>query len=329
MISIPDFSFSHPYYLLFLELVPVMLILYFRNYRKQRSVIQISSLGGFRTYKKTFRQKLIHLPFILRVIGISFIIIAMADPKTVSYDLVRDSSPTESIILIDISQNSLAKDLSPNRLGSLKISLDHYLDSHLGNSYGIVTLGRQTNTLVPITDDIQTLKNSIENLEPEFCDPINLSQGLELGLEGFEDSQSKHKQILIFLSGNPNISEPFFDEALKIKQKGISIYPTILASEGFALYPVSSLRPNRFTLQVIQVDEKPLLDIAAISGGSLFRSRNNTELDQNFLKVNDEIEKIQTKKNPNYSGILPFAILASFLLILEILLRYTYLKSLP
>jgi hypothetical protein len=95
------------------------------------------------------------------------------------------------------------------------------------------------------------------------------------------------------------------------------------------LYPVSSLRPNRFTLQVIQVDEKPLLDIAAISGGSLFRSRNNTELDQNFLKVNDEIEKIQTKKNPNYSGILPFAILASFLLILEILLRYTYLKSLP
>ncbi len=329
MISFPDFTFTHPYLLLLLELVPIMLIFYFRNYRRQRSIIQISSFSGFQNYRKTFRQKLIHLPFILRLSGVSCLIIAMADPKTVRYDLARDPSPTESVILIDISQNVLARDFLPSRFSTLKTALDHFLDTHIGQSYGIVTMGSNVITRVPITDDIQTLKRSLENLAPEFSGAPNLQQGIETSLLNFEGSVTQHKQILLFLAGNPSIMHPYYSQIPLCKKMGVSIYPLIIASEGIIPYPMVRNGNQFYTNQIIDIHEKPLIGIALLTKGFLFRARNNAELDQNFLKLSDVLERVKTKKNPSYSGILPFAWMAAIFWLLEILAKYTFLKSLP
>jgi len=328
MDSSPDFTFSHPYLLLLLEIIPVLLIFYFRNYRRSRSIIQISSFSGFVQYRKTLRQKLIHLPFIFRILSLFCLIVAMADPKMIQYNLTRDTSPSESILLVDISQNSLAKDFNPNRLNSLKLALDHFLDSHLGQSFGLVTMGNEVVTRVPITEDTQTLKNALDDLNPEFTASTNLSEGLETSLLNFEESVADHKQVIIFLSGNPS-SRNLLNPALEAKKFGISLHPFVLASEGFALSPVYYNQGIHYINQVINIREKPLRDLAAVSGGTYFRSGSNSELDQNFLKLNDVLEKLKTKKDPNYTGILPFAWMAAIFLILEIILRYTLFKSLP
>ncbi len=329
MISLPDFTYTHPYLLLLLNLLPVMSIFYFRNYRRQRSIIQISSYSGFANYKKTFRQKLIHLPFILRMVGIGFLVIAMADPKSVRYDMLPDTASTETILLIDNSVNVLAKDFHPNRLNSLKASLDHFLDNHLEQSFGIVIMGKLATTLVPITQDIQALKKSLEDIEPDFSHTPNLSLGLQTALENFEESRAKNKTIILFLSGNPAERDPFFNQINLSKKLGISIYPFLMSSEGFASMPQVQNGKIGFSRKVIDIDEKPLLDMATVSGGFMYRSRTNVELDRNFLKLSDVLERIRTKKSPSYNGILPFALLAACLLMLEILFRYTFLKSLP
>jgi|GEM_PF-847405 len=324
-----DFSFSHPYVLLLLEIIPVMFLYYFQYYRKQRSIIQISTLAGFKNYEKTFRQKLIHLPFILRCLAIFSLIIAMADPKTVKYQLAKDPNPGETVFLMDISQNSLAKDFLPNRIISLKRVLDHYLDSHPNTSFGIVTMGKQINTLVPITGDIQTLKKNLDELETENCSGIHLEEGLKAAADNFIGSESHHKQIFIFLSSNIYSQNPTaLGHYLGLKDS-ISIYPLVLASEGLASYPQIRLRDTLYTERIIDIPETPLRILADNTGGLFFRCQNNQELDKNFLKLNDNLERLKTNRNPNYQGILPFAWIAFFLLVLEIIARYTFLKSLP
>lgn len=324
-----DFTFSHPYMLLYLEIIPIMMFYYFRYYRNQRSIIQISTLTGFQNYQKTFRQKFIHLPFILRTLSIFCLIIAMADPKTIQYDLVRDSSPSETVFLMDISQNALARDFSPNRFRSTKLVLDHFLDKHPGQSYGIITMGSKTQIEVPITDDIQTLKKKLDDLNPDNSSKIHLDQGLMMARQNFDFSPSHHKQIIILLFSDPTLRYlPSWGYYPKVKDS-ISIYPMVEASEGIASYAQVHNQDTSFIDRVIEIPEKPLMDLADKTDGQFFRSRDNQELDRNFLKLEDNLERLKTRKNPNYQGILPFTWIAAILLVFEILLRYSFLKSLP
>jgi len=324
-----DFTFSHPYLLLFLEIIPIMLIYYFRYYRNQRSIIQISTLTGFRNYRKSFRQKLIHFPFILRTLSVFCLLIAMADPKSIRYERARDQGPEETLILMDISDNTLARDFKPNRFIALKTSLDHYLDKHPGQSFGLVTMGKSVRTQVPITEDIQTFKNALEALEPEKSGTLDLAEGLKTSLDNFSGSTSPHKQILLFLSTSPDQGSSLLSLAREGKKDSIAIYPFILSSEGIGSFPRIQNGDTTYTDKVIDIREGALRELADGSDGLFFRSRDDQELDLNFLKLEEVLDRLKTKKAPNYQGILPFAWIAGFLLILEIISRYTFLKSLP
>ena len=78
-------------------------------------------------------------------------------------------------------------------------------------------------------------------------------------------------------------------------------------------------------------DTKTLSDISAITDGNFYRATNNRQLKQIYHDI-DQLEKTKMnvkKYSRYYEAYQPFAIVAVFFLLLEILLRNTVLRRLP
>jgi len=80
-----------------------------------------------------------------------------------------------------------------------------------------------------------------------------------------------------------------------------------------------------------EIDEEVLQGIASLTGGRYFRATDNEKLQSIYAEI-DQMERSLIrveefkKKKEEY---LPFALAALGLLLAELVLRYTYLRSLP
>ena len=81
----------------------------------------------------------------------------------------------------------------------------------------------------------------------------------------------------------------------------------------------------------VEIDNKTLSEIAALTDGNFYRATNNKELQQIYHDI-DKLEKskMNVKKfSKRYEAYQPFALVAVLLLLLEILLRNTVLRRIP
>jgi Ca-activated chloride channel family protein len=81
----------------------------------------------------------------------------------------------------------------------------------------------------------------------------------------------------------------------------------------------------------VQIDEPLLQKIAGETGGKYFRATDNNSLQKIYSEI-DRLEKTKIEINSfkRYAELFfPFAIIGLGLLFLELVLRYTYYKSLP
>jgi Ca-activated chloride channel family protein len=81
----------------------------------------------------------------------------------------------------------------------------------------------------------------------------------------------------------------------------------------------------------VEIDEKTLTEIAAMTGGQYFRAQDTEGLRQVYEEI-DEMEKylISVQNVTQRQEIfLPFALVAMALILIELLLRRTWLRVIP
>ena len=81
----------------------------------------------------------------------------------------------------------------------------------------------------------------------------------------------------------------------------------------------------------VEIDSKTLASIAGTTNGEFYRATNNNKLREVYQQI-DKLEK--TKMNvkeysKRYEAFAPFALAACLLLLIELLLRETWLKTVP
>jgi Ca-activated chloride channel family protein len=81
----------------------------------------------------------------------------------------------------------------------------------------------------------------------------------------------------------------------------------------------------------VQIDEALLSQVAQNTDGKYFRATGNKALENVFNEI-DRLEKSKievTEFNRHTDEYLPYALIGFALILLELILRYTLLKSLP
>jgi Ca-activated chloride channel family protein len=115
------------------------------------------------------------------------------------------------------------------------------------------------------------------------------------------------------------------------KTYGVRVYAVGVGSHGTAPYPVQTPFGTRYQDMKVEIDEDVLQQIAQITGGKYFRATDNQALKKVYEEI-DQLEKTKievTEFSKKQEEFRKYALLALVLLGLDILLRYTLLRSIP
>lgn len=326
-----DITFGQPWFFALFALLPLLIIWYAFKNNKQQGAITISdtSAKGLSSWKNTFR----HLPFVLRILALSFIIVALAKPQT-RYELQQTEGEGVDIVLcIDVSGSMTAQDFQPNRLEAAKNVAEDFVNRRPTDRIGVVIFAGESFTQCPITTDHRVVLSAIDNIHNGLLeDGTAIGSGLGTSVDRLRTSTTKSKVIILLTDGENNggLIDPKTAKEIA-KTFSIKVYTIGVGTEGYAPQPVNTPLGVQMQNQKVSIDEKLLNEIATETGGKYFRARDNDGLTRIYNEI-DKLEKtkVEISSLTRYTEkFFPFVMAALGLLILEVLLRFTVFKKFP
>ena len=326
-------TFLHPQYFWFLLLLIPLIGWYIWKQKTMNASSQISSFRGFSDIRKSKKIYFRHLPFVLRLLALAVLITAIARPQ--SFNKLRKSS-TEGIdimISLDISTSMLAMDFKPNRMEAAKEVAIDFIKGRPTDKIGLVIFAAESFTQCPLTLDHSVLINLFSDVKTGLLeDGTAIGNGLATAVARLRNSDAKSKIIILLSDGENNRGEVQPLQAAEIaKEFNIRVYTIGVGTVGQAPYPVNTVFGQQTQMIPVKIDEAMLQEIADITGGQYFRATNEKKLAEIYKEI-DQMEKTKTEVEEytrTSEEFLPFAILAFLLLLMEILLRNTILRTLP
>tara|TARA_B110000467_G_scaffold157547_1_gene172454 strand:- start:452 stop:1447 length:996 start_codon:yes stop_codon:yes gene_type:complete len=321
---------SEFFYLLILPLV--VLIWYVLKHKNTSSAILFSNTESINK-KPTIKQRLRHLPYLLKIGAASLLIIAMARPQSSTNWQESTTEGIDIILTMDISTSMLAQDLKPDRLEASKNVAMEFISTRINDRVGLVIFAGESFTQCPLTTDHNVLINLFKDVKIGMIDDgTAIGMGLATAVNRIKDSEAISKVIILLTDGvnNSGMVRPL--TAAEIAQKfGIRVYTIGVGTMGMAKSPVGwDWNGNViYDYREVTIDEKTLKDIATLTDGKYFRATNNNSLKEIYKDINVlEKSKIEvTEFHKRSEEFLPFALWALGLLFFGFILQLTYLKQ--
>ncbi len=328
-------TFAFPIFLIILPfVVGILIFLYIKKLSKLEPTIAFSQLTSvFSELQPTFKEKLIHLPFILRMLAISLIFIALSRPQNFSSGETVNSEGIDISMLLDISGSMLAEDLKPNRLEAAKNVIGEFISERENDRIGLVIFSRESFTQCPLTIDYSVLLGLLKDVQSGMLeDGTAIGSAIANGINRLKDSKVKSKVLILLTDGVNNSGEVDPITAAQIaKEFGIRIYTIGLGTRGTAPYPVQTPFGIQYQQVPVEIDEQVLSTISGTTNGKYFRATNNRKLEEIYKEI-DKLERskidIVSYRNASEKFYI-FAELALILLLLEFLLQKFYLRVNP
>jgi Ca-activated chloride channel family protein len=328
-----NITFGQPLMFMLFGLLPLLGWWYFSQQSKTQASILISSLSkvkGIRSWK----TRLLHLPFIFRMLCISCIIFALARPQTRNDEELVSGEGVDIVLAIDISGSMLAQDFTPNRMEAAKEVAANFIANRPTDRIGIVIFSGESFTLCPLTTDQNVLKTQIYSIQSGLLeDGTAIGSGLATSVDRLRSSKSKSKVIILLTDGENNGGQiPPLTAKELAKATGVKVYTIGVGTDGFAQTPMQTASGAVIMeKEKVNIDEKLLTQIAVETGGKYFRAKDNESLKNIYTEI-DKLEKskIEVTALKRYSEkFFPFAIAALAFLLTEIVLRFTVFKKFP
>jgi Ca-activated chloride channel family protein len=327
-----NLEFTNPGFLWLLLLIPILAIWYFFVLNKDSANLKITSIKGID--EQNIWSKLKPALYILRILAITLLIIALSRPRNVEISKkTKTTRGIDIVMAIDVSASMLAKDLKPNRLEALKSVATKFVNKRPNDRIGIVVYAGESFTQTPITSDKTIVKNTIRKIKwGQIDDGTAIGMGLGSAVNRLKDSKAKSKVIILLTDGvnNTGFVDPKTATELA-KELNIKVYTIGLGTNGTALFPVAKDLNGKliFRNAPVEIDEDLLRFIAKETEGKYFRATGNKKLESIYNEINKlEKTKIEEFKYYNYQEkFRPIVFLAGFLILLEMVLRFTVYRS--
>ncbi len=329
---------ANPYFLLLLLLLLPYIVWYILRQHKAEASLKVSSALSFKDIPRSYKEYLIHVPFILRLVAMSMIVIVLCRPQRTNVLEDKDIEGIDIMLCLDISTSMMAKDLEPNRIEAAKQVAADFIKGRPNDNIGLTIFAGEAYTQCPMTVDHVMLLSMLEDVSCNMVyqglmhDGTAIGMGVATAVNRLKDSKAKSKVIILLTDGTNNVSDiPPPTAASIAKEYGIRIYTIGVGRNGLAPYPV--LVAGHFEdIQVsVEIDEKTLRTMASTTQGEYYRATDNSSLQEVYQKI-DKLEKTKmhvTQYAKHYEAYALFAFIAIACLLLELLLKETVLKKLP
>ena len=356
-------SFNSPLAFLLLLLIPLLFWLRGKTHgRGRRASIRFSSVRNASRAGRSWRQRLLFLPLLLRVMAIVLLVVALARPQK-GLEQVRELNKGIAIEMVVDRSSSMGAEMSfdGQRLNRLEIVKRVFEQFVLGNSgdldgrpndlVGMVSFARYAETICPLTLAHGALPRFLETVH--LAHPRSGEDGTAIGdaialaaarLEKAEEAMArqapdrgdkyeiKSKVMILLTDGRQTAGKRDPVEAAQLANDwGIKIYAIAVGDEE------AVVSQNTLFGQFLRggggqgADTRTLKAIADGTGGKFYEARDARALGEIYREI-DELERseIESLRFMDYKELfLPFAIAAFLVLALETALNCTLFRKIP
>jgi len=332
---IKHMSFLWPENFMLFGLIP--LLIWWKTSRADRltGTVRVSSSQAFR--EQSWKTRLIHLPFVLRLLAISALIVALARPQQRNDQQQTLGEGIDIVLCMDVSGSMNSTDIKPSRMEVAKEMAQQFVQGRPVDRIGLVIFSGESFTQCPITTDRATLIRQIQALESRrfLKDGTVIGEGLATAVDRLSQSKARSKVIILMTDGKEDapdtrLIDPLTaldiarSQGVKVYTIGMGVEPSTITERPDAAAPSRNAAVDFLDVQLLQ-------RIANETGGRYFRARDKEGLQQIYAQI-DQLEKskIDVTSYKKYQELfLPFVLAALGFLLLEMILRYTIFRKIP
>ncbi len=331
-------TFANSEYLFLLLLLIPYIAWYLLCHMRQAPSLSVSTTAPFIHAHKSLRQRLIHLPFLCRLVALAMAIVALARPQTSDNWSTKNIEGIDIMLCMDVSTSMLAEDLKPNRIEAAKQVAMEFINGRPDDNIGLTLFAGEAYTQCPMTVDHAVLLNLLGGMRVDMAERGLISDGTAIGMgianavTRLKDSKAKSKVIILLTDGTNNCGQISPGTAADIARSfGIRVYTIGVGTNGSAPYPFQVAGQTVYQNIPVEIDTKTLTAIAAKTDGEFYRASNTSRLRQVYHQI-DQLEKTKMnvrKYSRRYEAFFPFLLISVLALMLEVLLRNTLLRRIP
>lgn len=332
MFDLQSIEFANPELLWFLLIVPILVFQYFFQLNRSTPLVRHSNTSQFSTDKFKLNIFIRHYPVLTRSLAFTALIVALARPQSsMSFEDITTEG-IDIVIALDISGSMLAEDFKPNRLKAAKEVAMNFISERPNDRIGLVVYSGESFTQCPLTIDHDVLLNLFKEIRNGMIeDGTAIGDGLATAVNRLRDSEAKSKVIILLTDGQQTAgSIPPLTAGEIARQFGVRVYTIGVGTIGEAPYPFKTpFGTTQYQNVPVKIDEETLKGIASVTGGAYFRATDNRKLEEIYAQI-DEMEKTKievTQYRRKSEKFLPWAILATCLLLVEFTLKNTLYRS--
>lgn len=323
-------EFKNLWVLPFLGMLPVLAWLHYRTGAARNASVNMSTTKTFTV--RTAKNFLLHVPLWLRLLAMGCILLALARPQTRHVQNRTRGEGIDIVLCLDVSGSMLSRDFYPDRLTVAKEVAAEFVQQRPVDQIGLVIFSGESFTQFPVSTDHQSLLQQIAGLRSGMLEPGTvIGEGLATSVDRLQQSKAKSRVVVLLTDGKEEppetrLIDPY--SALEIaKAKGVRVYTIGMLAQASATVSEGGKK----TLEKAYVDEDLLSRIATQTGGQYFRAADKEGLEKIYLQI-DRLEKsaveiVSKERVEERFGV--FMLAALSLLAVELLLRYTLLRTFP
>lgn len=182
------------------------------------------------------------LKLALAILGIAFMIIALARPQYGSELVKVKTTGSQVMIALDISLSMLAGDFYPNRLEKAKREIISLLESIPGENVGLIIFTGQAFVQCPLTVDQGAFRMFLDVVNVGIISDTgtDIEKAIEKAAESFSNQSQADKVLVVFTDGE--------------EQEGNAVTAATKYKDQFRIFTVGVGTPNGEPLPMRQPD---------------------------------------------------------------------------
>ena len=290
-------------YLYLLIIIPVLAVLFlyvqFWKRKKQREFGDLDLIKKLSPEKSVFKPA---LKIIVVLIGLTFLIIALVNPKMGTKVEKVKRQGIDIVFAVDVSKSMLAEDVAPNRLEKSKQLVSQLINQLGSDRIGIVAYSGSAFPVLPMTSDYGVAKMFLQSMNPGMISSqgTSIDQAIDLATTKFFDKKDKTNKLLILISDGEDHSASYQDAVENATKIGVKIITVGVGTEKGGPIPLKrngvleGYQKDKDDQTVITKRDATILTAIAKGSKGGYIDGNSTKLVLDYVKkVLDNTEKTE------------------------------------
>jgi len=234
------YRLEEPIYFYLFAIIPVIIVIFllvslWKN-NTQKKFASSELLSKLAPNISVFKS-ILKLSFFL--IGISFLILALVNPKIGTKLKTVKREGVDVVFALDVSKSMLAEDIAPNRLEKSKQIISKIIDKLGSDRVGIIIYAGNAYPLLPITTDHGAAKMFLQSANPDLVSSQGtaINDALDLA-KTYYNNDDQTNRFLIIISDGEDHQEETKQIAQNISNDGIKVYTIGVGTEKGAPIPM-------------------------------------------------------------------------------------------